>query len=183
MATSYHVHGAARVLTGTGTSEALEPLGFSEDGVTITPRAYMRPVYTDLGGPEVPAEFQNMRQDCDIDVNLIVWDNAVLDKVLAKLAGDATAAAFGVMGTPGRLVGSSGATGGGFRLAILFPSGSTENPFDFPKVTLKDSFPVKVGTVISTWRLKFYAWPFLPGSAVTGKDVVLVDRSATFVDP
>lgn len=172
MAKAYHVFGAADIQVGTGGAGALESLGFTEDGGDITITMHERPIMSDPGGTELPAETQHMGEDAIIRLRMPVVDQAILDKVLIKIAGDATSPAPGEQATAGRLHGTSGDA---VRLALVPPSGSSEAPWNFPFTKLR-SHRRKEGTPATYVELEFYAWVFLLGTDVSRKDKVLYTR-------
>lgn len=177
MAQAYHVAGECLVKTGTGSSSALEVVGLTVEGVDITINEYKHPIHSDAGGGTAggPVEFQNMGADAVVRCRFVSWDQSVLDKVVKKHSGDATSPAPGMMGSAGRLVGANDS----YRLVVQPPSGSAENPFDFPVATTRSAQKVRMGSQYSEYEIEFYCWRYLSGAAVTSKDVKLFDRDST----
>lgn len=89
MAIAIHALGKCQILVNTGTSNALEVLGYSEDQVQIEERVFRHDVHSDeLGGPEgPPINVQKLGEIHSVSFSLINFDLAVYKKVAAKVHG------------------------------------------------------------------------------------------------
>lgn len=154
-----YVSGECPISVGTGTSDALEWLGTSEDGVSIEVNTYDDAIMTDVGGSQVPVDFQRMGQDCIIRVTIV----DVVDSVMRKIANrrltlpDASvhSPAEGVAVPRGTLIGQGGQA---FKLSI---AAQWEDPFYFPTVKLLGARSFTVGTKMTKWKMVFQAWPYV----------------------
>lgn len=168
MATAYKVHGPLYIQTGTGTNTALETLGLSLDGADITITRHKREIKSDASG-NAPADLQHFNATGRIDIALATWDSAVLTKVLQQAEASTTEGQSGAMGA---LIGT-----GSFAHSLYLPS-STDDPWYFPTVTLMEPDRVKSGSEQSIKRLSFFAWRFIPGTALAVGSIKLYQRSA-----
>lgn len=173
MALGYEVFSEALVQVGTGASNAFESAFFSESGVKVEWNRHTRKIMTDVGGSEIPAEIQDMGTDYTITGEFVQIDAAVLAKL--GIRNNATTPIFGKEGSRGLLMGTGGYT---FKLAVVpqTTSISSSVPWYFPTAILEGAQPVSQGTTNSKYSLRFYAWPFLAGTALTSKDVVGATR-------
>lgn len=169
MALAIVVNGEAQVKVGTGGSGALEVLGVSVDGVTIKPRLFNDPVYTDTFGPKVAFDYQYFLEDAIITCDLVFYDQAVLEKLLARKTGGTA----GVLASAGRLMGASGDF---VRLLITSPIAGL--PYNFLKAFFLDDQEVKLGTKRNIWRVTFQALPYT-GAAGDTNGTVVWNRVAT----
>ena len=162
----YTINGAALVYTGTGASNALELLGFTEDGVDIEIIENVTPIMTDLFGPETPQDFQKMGMVARITAPLIAVDRTVLSKIEGK--GDRTA--VGEISTPGIVAGVGSYA---FKVGIAAPA---DTPWTFASCIVRPGFRTKLGTRARPFVAEFFAWPFATYTVTTGKDAVLWTR-------
>lgn len=159
MALQLHVPGTIHAFGGTGNAGALEELGVSEDGVTMSINTKYQPVYTDHYGPEVPYDYQIFLQDVDIEIPLIWYEKTVLYKWL-----------LGAPAQPGPTIGNMGFAGdlvvqNGFAVRLLLKvtpplaGGLTgvEDCWNFPRAILMEPAKVKLGVKLNPWNLKFKA--------------------------
>ncbi len=102
MASAIQVPGACQILVDTGSSHALEELGYSENGVFISEEMFMSDVPGDQNGGEEgpPIDVQYFGEIHRVRMELSKWDSAVAAKVLPVLYGGTE----GVAGTPGTLI-------------------------------------------------------------------------------
>lgn len=172
---AYHVSGSSLLQVGTGSARALESFGFTDNGVTIRPTTHKRRIISDVNGPEIASEMQDMGTDYEISGRFVIWDSAIFPKIVAR--GDMTGGPIeGKTNTPGILLGTGGYD---FPLAVVPQSFVTEAPYYFYNCCLINSYPIKVGTEYSLYDLTFYSWPFIIGTALTGKDLTTMKRSLT----
>lgn len=162
----YMVNGAALVYTGTGSSSALELLGYTEAGVDQDIFENKSEIMTDLFGPMTPQDFQDMGMMARIVVPLIACDRTVLAKIMGK--SDRTA--IGQIGTPGLVLGVGGYA---FRVAIAAPA---DSPWSFSKCIVRAE-GTRLATKANVFRVEFLAWPYASYTATTGKDAPLWTRS------
>lgn len=103
MAHAVHALGKCQILVDTGTSNALESLGFSEDQVTIEERVFRHDIHSDeYGGPEgPPIDVQYLGEVHYITMSLVNFDIAIYKKIQAKIYGGT----LGVSQNPGTLMG------------------------------------------------------------------------------
>jgi hypothetical protein len=180
------VNGVATLQVGTGTSRALETLGYGgPEGVQAIFRGYTDGIFTDASGPHVPEEEQTFSKDALIRVRLINFSEVILSKVRARMSlngNDASAIQDGGAdvldaGVNGALwLANTLAAGGGyFRLLITSPIAL--RPWNFIAARLLGEYETNLGTKNSEWTLVFYARPVFTifGSVTYNK---LADRVA-----
>lgn len=173
---SYRVHGDAIVQAGVGSSNALVNTCYSEQGVQITFRQMSRAIMTDLGGSEVPAEFQYMGEMAIIDILAPAWVEtyARLLRTRHYQADMTTRAADGVSGARGQLWGTHGLA---FALAVI-AGDFGEDPWYFPTCMVPpDAMGLNLGTEYAKHRFRFVAWPFISGASLTGVGKTLYART------
>jgi len=96
MALSIQVDGLATIKIASPFGGSLETLGYSENGVEITERLFTGDVHGDENGGDQgpPIDIQYFGEEHIIRMTLTKYDEAVLDKIRAGIAG-------GTAGTPG----------------------------------------------------------------------------------
>lgn len=96
MAATIIVDGLATIKIASPASGSLDTLGYTMNGAEITERVYPYNVYTDENGGDAgpPVDIQYMGEVHQIRLLLTKYDNAILNKIRAGLAG-------GTAGTPG----------------------------------------------------------------------------------
>lgn len=154
--TDLHVNGPAIVqvaLTGGSYSN----FGITEDGVDAEIRTYHEDVNTDDSGPGVPGDVQFFGEDATIRLNLIRWDNSVMNRVLALIRSGSTgqfaAADIGTL-----MIAASKYMS--LKITSTARTGMTAEPsLTFPYVWLSDSVTMKVGTRVSRYGMTFRAVP------------------------
>jgi hypothetical protein len=172
----YHINGPALVYVGTGSSGALELLGFTKDGVDVRVTEHSKTIQTDLfGGDEgPPQDMQIFGQSAVLNIPLIASDRTVLTKVESR--GDRTAA--GQISTPGTVAGGGVAVGtaGNIYFACAFTS-AADTPWKFAACYLKPDFNTRLGSVIAPFVLQLIAIPYALVTVTTGKDALLYTRT------
>lgn len=162
----YMVNGTAFVYVGTGAANALELLGYTEDGVEQGVQEYKGQIITDLFGPQVPQDFQDFGMTARLICPFIAMDRTILGKVMNR--GDRTI--LGQLNTPGLVLGMAGYA---FRIAI---ASTFDSPWSFYKCVLNTS-ATRLATKANPFRQEFFCWPWVPYTASTGKDAPLWSRS------
>lgn len=160
MAKTIHVNGEALVQGGTGggSPPALEDIGVSLDGVTITLRGQWDDVYTDTFGPKIPFDRQYFLEDAIIRAEMIFYDQTILNKWLGRFKG----ATPGTMGQAGALMGANA-----YFQPLVITSPSDSLLWHFPSSYLVDQFEYKIGTRRTQVDLLFHALPYTGTSGVT----------------
>ena len=167
MADGFHVSGTCLVYSGTGPGNALELVGYSDAGVDVQITHNVKEIFTDLFGPMTPHEFQDLGEVAVISVPFIVSYREILKKIQNR--GDKSTQ--GWLNSPGYLLGSSGAS---FKIGLTAPA---DEPYLFYNCLWRPDSRVKLGTVAAPFTAQFFAWPFLPYTAVSGRNAPLYARS------
>jgi hypothetical protein len=175
MAREFYVNGEASVASGTGGGGALEEMGISVDGVSITINEYNDGIMIDTRGPHVPGEYQYFLNDADIKMELVYFDEAVVEKWLSGTPGIPNS--YLEWDDAGQLL---FLTGRAARLLIRstpFGTGLTGQAdcYNFPLAILTGAAETKLGTVRSTWTLTFKAMPAYQPCSTFGQ-IVLDDN-------
>ena len=137
MATTIQVDGLATIKIASPFGGTLETLGYSENGVEITERQFTGDVHGDENGGDQgpPIDIQNFGEEHIIRMTLTKYDEAVIDKIRAGLAG-------GTAGTPGTS-GSLYIQGGlAFRLLIH----TVNRPRNYVQVVFTEPKEINKGT-------------------------------------
>lgn len=115
MAEAVQVFGAARIILDTGDSNALENLGYTDEGVFVreVPRSEDVPGDQNGGGAGIPIEVQYFGAEHFVNFTLTKFDLAVFKKVLARMNTSAAKGAPGTQVAAGTLMST-----GLFRLLI-----------------------------------------------------------------
>ena len=162
----YMVNGTAFVYVGTGAGNALQLLGYTDQGVEMSVDEFKEPIMTDLYGNRVPQDYQDMGMSARITVNLIACDRTVLASVIGR--GDRSE--VGEISQPGLVLGMSGYA---FGVAIASPA---DYPWVFYSCLMSKGFGTRLATKANPFRCDFQAWPFSPYTATTGKNATLWTR-------
>lgn len=170
MATANHVFGACIPQTDTGTNNAYEVLGVTMNGGTVELETHRRPIYSDIGGPESPVEWQQMGGKATIRFKLIHPDEAVVTKI-RKLSDANLSGNEGTPGTPGTVMGA-----GGHRFSLYLPS-STQNPWVFSNCMIARE-GIKESSEADGYDLTIEAWRYIAASANSVANTVLYTRTA-----
>lgn len=173
---SFRVNGPAIVQAGVGSSNALVTTAISEGGVNIQILQHSRPIFNDVGGSEVPAEYQYMGEQAVIELEAPNWVEtyARLLRTRCFLANGSTRQTDGLAGGRGQLWGTHGLA---FSIAIL-AGNFGEDPWYFPTCMVPpSSMGLMLGTTNSKHKFRFLAWPFISGSSITAVDKVCWART------
>lgn len=144
MAETINVAGVALIKVDTGSSHALELLGYTRNGAECTFQVFMHDVHTDLDGGDdgPPTDSQELGQIATIRLELTKWDTAVSAKIECRQYG----ATAGTVLSPGVLMVGGLKT---YRLLIH----SATNPLNFPVVMFREPIELNKGTKYSTMIL------------------------------
>lgn len=155
MARSIHVAGLAICKVDTGTSNALEELGVTDNGVEIIDNGYFYDVHTDEDGGDEgpPTDVQFLGQTCTIRMLLHKYDEATRVKIGSRQYGGTD----GTVGTVGTLMIGGSKT---FRLLIH----STTQPYNFPVTMFREPIEINKGTKFS--KLLVIGTAYKNGSSV-----------------
>jgi hypothetical protein len=145
------VAGAAIVKVGTGSSDALETLGYTANGVDTRTQAYMGDVPGDENGGEAgpPIDVQYFGETAHIRCELTKYDSAIADKVGARVKG----------GTAGTYLPSAVGTlmfGASKHTRVLIHTAN--GPQNFPRCICREPIEVNKGTRYSRLILEFTAY-------------------------
>lgn len=152
--TDLHVNGPAKVRVAL-TGGSYTDLGYTEDGVEISPQVFHEDVQSDDYGPAMPADVQFMGAEFRISLPMVRWDATVMNAVLAWLRSGSTFT-FG-MTDIGTLMVSNGKYMGLQISGTARSSGTTEPTHTFTYAWPIGDQPLKVGTRVSRHRLTFRA--------------------------
>lgn len=149
MAVEIPVAGATPIRVDTGTSSAMETLGYTRDGAEVTLIGYYLDVKSDDNGGEngPPTDIQYMGEEARCRLELTKVDLAVLTKVWSRLRGGTA----GVPGAAGTLM-----IGGTKYLRVLLHS--VTGPMNFPCAFFREPQSVNKGTKFSTNTMEMVAY-------------------------
>lgn len=144
------VDGPAVIKTGTGGSDALETLGYTEDGARVIEQILSIPVPGDQnGGPEgIPIDIQYLGEIHIVQLVLTKWDTAIEAKVSPKIKGGTA----GQVGTAGLLYSADSKA---FRLLIS----PTARPRNYLAAIPMGSWDINKGTKFSRRVMEFQCLP------------------------
>jgi hypothetical protein len=116
--------GKCQILVDTGSSNALEELGYSTDQVTTQQQRFEHPIHSDEnGGPEgIPIDIQDLGFIEIVNFELVNFDYAVYEKIAAGYYGQTA----GTVGTIGKFL-----TAGEFRLLLKPNPAATTKPHNY----------------------------------------------------
>ena len=141
-------------------------LGYTESGVDKSVTYNRAEIITDLFGPMTPQDFQDMGMVAQIRCPFIAIDRTVLAKVMA--IGDA---GLGLINTPGLVLGMAG-----YAMQLVIGS-KADFAWSWPTCILRNE-STRLATKANPDTLEFFAWPFRPYTATTGKGATLWTRPA-----
>lgn len=129
------VPGPCHVYVDTGSSHALEALGYSINGVEIAEEPFYLNVPGDQNGGDdgPPIDVQYLGEINRVRMELSKWDPSIAAKCLAKIYGGTA----GVVGTPGTLMAANA-----FRLVLS----STLYPRNYKLAFLRNQIETQRGT-------------------------------------
>jgi hypothetical protein len=149
----WYVNGEASVIAG-----GVE-MGVSVDGVTIEETIYLDGIQVDTRGPHVPGDYQYFLTMYTITCELVYFDWDVVQNWLTGLP--ANPPAFGTWKAAGTLMMSPNGANTQQLIIKSTPAGTglsgQAQCWEFPYAFLIDAQETKLGTVRSTWKLKFQA--------------------------
>jgi hypothetical protein len=166
----YRVFGAAIVSVGTGTNNALETLGYTVDGVTLRERYALKPIMTDVMGPEIPGEMQKFGIELFSEVPLISWNPTVWEKVQKRSANNTTA---GQLAASGTLVFTGGFT---FKVGIT-SADALEDSFYMPTCVIKEPTSRKLASAHNPLVLQLHGTAFHLANTTTVTNTVAWSRT------
>lgn len=174
MALAWFYNGPCYVQVGTLAGHtllaAMETLGVSLKGATITPEFRRREQESDAAGQGGIADIQAMNEIHRVEVELASFDKAVMTK-LNKLACGGTVE--GQMPAPGQFLGA-----GGFSHQLYLPAnGGSEDPWYWPNAILERPSS-NFGTSATNPKLSFLCWALLGPADTTVSGKVLYTRAA-----
>lgn len=153
MAVAVQVAGLVTIQVDTGTSHALETLGYSINGVDIEENIFTLDVHGDEHGGDAgpPIDIQYLGQVDTVRMELSKWDEAVLDKIRSRLwnAGFTAPLAGQVLST------NIGALffGGAFSFRLALDAANSGFDRDYIKVVFREPITVNRGVKHSIVRL------------------------------
>jgi hypothetical protein len=162
------VYGRADVFVDSGASNALEKIGYCQDGVRIDYQPFKIPVpCDDMGGSEgPPTDVQLLGEIAHIQMEFTRWNLSIAKKVMARLKGQTYGQQFGTLNSiqyaPGALMIGSGLY---FRLLIKTPT----DPKNYPCVIFEEPHSLSLSTKFSSLLLTGTAYPVPQDS--TGNDL------------
>jgi hypothetical protein len=146
------VDGPCNIKVGTGAVSALEQLGFSINGVTIQEQTFMANVPGDQNGGDEgpPIDIQYFGDIHRVTTEMSKWDNAVVDKIRARLNALGVVAA-GV--SPTQVVGSLIAGGSfGYRLLLEPVSRPRNYILAIPREPIEINKGTKFSRLVIQWE-------------------------------
>lgn len=167
MAISYHHFGPCYVQTGTGAASALETVGVTVAGAEIELMSYVDFIKSDVGGPHVPVDLQDMAQVAVVRCPLVSYDATVLDKILKR----SNSTTVGLAPAAGRIVRKNSHS---YRLLL---ASATDNPWNFPCAYSINQFNQRPGTEHQKPQVQWFCWPDVAETALTLLDAVLFNRT------
>jgi hypothetical protein len=171
----FTVTGTCLVTTGTGSSGASETCGYTESGVDVDYQEFKEPIHTDVSGPNVPHDHQDMGMVATITIPFANVDRTVFQKLFNR--GDRTT--LGKANTPGLVLGGGAAIGAAgnyyFKLGLAAPF---DTPWTFFACTLKPGMRFRMATKFNPWVVTLFAFPYALATATAFKDTDFFNRSS-----
>lgn len=148
MAATVHNHGKATIKVNTGTSDALEIVGYTRNGADVSEEGFWIDVPGDENGGDSgdPIDIQYLGEMARVRIELTKFDQAVLSKVMKRLKD--VAKVEGTVATPGTFVFLNSLA---FRLVIDSPT----NPKNFLRAVPRAPTQRNMGTRFTTKVLEF----------------------------
>jgi hypothetical protein len=162
------VNGPSEIKTGTGSSSALESLGWgSAEGVDMELIEHFLPVHTDRSGDQVGADEQRNGVHAIIRTRLTDYTESVLAKLRVRSQGLTDDTTSNTPGAVGAFLG-----GGGLYHRLLITSTIAGTPFNFLTARLlSEPTKARLGSKWTFWDVAWYVYA-PPGS-------VLYNRTTT----
>ena len=164
---AYHVNGPCLVSVGAGQdlASSLLALGVSQEGIDLQIEEYEEPVRSDMAGPRMAADVQEMGMAATISCALVDYDDAVLTSLRNRC--DRLAGQPGVLKGVGRLAGTSGDL---FRVVLS----SADKPWRFHFCKLRGAPQrTKLSAKVTIWQVTFSAIVFVPAGTNNYSDAPL----------
>lgn len=132
-----NVAGLATIKIASPSGGTLDTLGYTMNGAEITERNFVLDVYGDENGGDAgpPIDVQQMGEAHEIRLLLTKYDDTILDKLRARIAG-------GTAGTPSTAGTLMFPTANNFRLLIH----SVTLPRNYLNVVFREAFEINKGT-------------------------------------
>lgn len=171
MARNWQVNGPAIVWAGVGSGNAPASLGYTETGVQARKFRWVEPLKGDVGGQQMPMEFQEQGEAMLLSCKFVVFDTDVLDLIRSR--GDK--ATVGQINSIGALIGQRGYA---FELWV---AGTNGRPHHCITATLYDGERFNLGTKRTEDDMQFYVWPLVDPTADTALDTELFDYDGSAI--
>jgi hypothetical protein len=169
----YTVNGPAIVTANIGASHAYVVIGYTQDGVDVAIQQMLEEIMTDVFGPRVPQDYQDMMMKCRITCPFIALDRTQF--LLLLNAGDKTGNTDGTSNSPGLVLGAGGYS---FVLSIASQFDAAGGYWFASTFVRDDKIASKLGTKVSPIRCNFEAIPKASYTAVAGANSVVYSRSS-----
>jgi hypothetical protein len=166
MAAQFWVPGPSYVQVGTGASGALAHLGWSESGISVEFNSEFEDVMCDLGGQKIGTDQIYHGQDATITADIVRYDEAVMNALLARIQGGTTGAVGA--GQIGSLMIGQALTQ---RLLIVCPYSTQTSytgmtaAYNFLNTYLVGVSKVELGSKVKKYRA---VWRAVPSWTVSG---------------
>lgn len=167
MAANWQVNGPAIVYVGTGGAGAPERLGYTEDGMRGRRFRFTESLHSDVSGPKMPQEFQELGEAMLFSGRFVVYDPDVLDTIRRR--GDK--ADLGNLNSIGALIGTND-----YAFDIWVTS-TNDRPYHFYTAILYEGEDFNLGTKRTADDIQFYAWGLIDPTADTALDTPLFEYS------
>ncbi len=140
MAATPQNHGKALIQVGTGSSGALETVGYTRNGADLTTEGFWIDVPGDenAGDSGPPIEIQYVGEMARVRIELTKFDQAIIDKIMRKLNTNSKTA--GTIATPGTFVFMNNYA---FRLLINTPTEPRNFPISVPRAPTQRNMGVR----------------------------------------
>lgn len=148
MAHSVQVAGPAEIKVGTGSTGALESLGYTAQGADVRNQGFFLDVPGDQNGGDQgpPIDVQYLGEIARIRLELTKWDDAIAAKIRTRLLA-------GTEGTPG----TAGTLMFGDSKTVRVLVNTTTGPMNFPRSFIRGEWEINKGTKFSRLVVEFEA--------------------------
>jgi hypothetical protein len=165
----YCVNGPA--IVSVKISSAYVTLGYTQDGVDLRLMQHLEEIITDVFGPRVPQDLQDMMMDAHIGIPFIAIDRTDLITVLN--VGDKTTNIDGTSNSPGLVLGA-----GGYG-QVLGIASQFDSPWFFYQTFVRDDkWRTKLATKANPVNINFYAMPKASYTVTAGMGTQLYSRAS-----